>query len=85
MRFLDDAPAWGYRPLAYDRSVFEPLLDANEDDRFQLFLLGNGELDIPKSLANVVVIKSGLDYSDYYALMQSMDIVIPAFSDDSCT
>ena len=84
-RIIGDARAWGYRPLSYDRNIFEPLPDDEGGlERFKLFLLGYGELQIPKSLEHVVEIKTGLDYSEFYQLMQNMDIVIPAFSGDAC-
>ena len=35
-------------------------------------------------MEHVVEIKTGLDYSEFYQLMQNMDIVIPTFSGDAC-
>ncbi|EJC97990.1 uncharacterized protein FOMMEDRAFT_162331 [Fomitiporia mediterranea MF3/22] len=73
-----DSQTWGYRPLGYDRDVYEPLFDS-PNEPFELHLLGDGQLDIPKALSNIVFIHNGLDYVDFYALMQSMDVVVPAF------
>lgn len=83
MTHVDDAPAWGYRPLSYDREIFEPILD-QEAEPFKLYLIGEGQLDIPKSLSHVVVVQKDLDYTEFYAFMQSMDVVIPAFVNFDC-
>ena len=67
------------------REVYERVLPADSDrEPFELHLIGEGHLDIPKELANVVFIHNGLSYVDFYALMQSMDIVIPAFVNKDC-
>ena len=83
MNVLGDATAWGYRPLSYDRDIFEPLVDA-EAEPFKLYLIGEGEIEIPKSISKVVVIQRDLNYTDFYAFMQSMDVVIPAFVNREC-
>lgn len=81
--FLDNSEAWGYRPLGYDRDVYEPLPNSGYEP-FQLHLIGDGHLDIPKALSNVIYIHNGLNYTDFYAFMQSMDVVIPAFVNMDC-
>lgn len=83
LREIDDAPAWGYRPLARDRDVFEPIL-GEQAEPFKLYLIGEGRLDIPKSLEHVVVVQKDLNYTEFYAFMQSMDVVIPAFVNFQC-
>lgn len=80
---LENAEAWGYQAPAGQEEPFEPIHD-EESHAFTLHLIGEGQLDIPRELSNVVVIHRGLSYLDYYALMQSMDIVVPAFVNLDC-
>jgi len=42
-------------------------------------------MDIPPELENVVILHNGLDYMEYYALMNGMDVCVPAFARDSDT
>ncbi|KAJ7761987.1 hypothetical protein DFH07DRAFT_814798 [Mycena maculata] len=74
-----DPQVWGYLPLtAEDESyIVDPTL---ADPPFRLFLIGSGYLEIPSELRNLVLIRDGLNYSDFYTLMRTMDICVPAFS-----
>lgn len=78
-----DPKHWGYRSLARDRVIYEPL-EENSDETFELHLIGEGEIDIPQALSRAVFIHRGLNYTDFYALMQTMDVVIPAFVNVDC-
>lgn len=80
---IGNPEAWGYKSLARDRNVYEPL-DASPDETFELHLIGEGQLEIPRALSKAVFIHRGLNYTDFYALMQQMDIVIPAFVNVDC-
>lgn len=73
-----DPGAWGYLPLGQDRNEYVPIPHANEEP-FTLHLVGHGQLEIPKELTQVVKFHVDLDYSEFYSVMQSMDIVVPAF------
>ena len=80
---VGDPKHWGYRSLSRDRVIYEPL-EENSDETFELHLIGEGEIDIPLALSRAVFIHRGLNYTDFYALMQSMDVVIPAFVNVDC-
>jgi len=73
-----DPGAWGYLPLGPGRGEYIQNPQASEEP-FTLHLVGHGELDVPKELSQVVNFHLDLDYADFYAVMQSMDIVVPAF------
>ncbi|KAJ7170873.1 hypothetical protein C8R43DRAFT_875713 [Mycena crocata] len=74
-----DPKVWGYLPLADEESSY--VVDTSlTDPPFRLFLIGSGYLEIPHALQNMVLIRDGLSYPDFYTLMSSMDICIPAFS-----
>jgi len=76
----EDPGAWGYLPLTKPDSVYEVDETASLQP-FQLHLIGNaGDPAIPRALSNVVRIHSDLDYDDFYSLIQSMDLVLPAFA-----
>ena len=81
--YLGDPETWGYLPLGQGREVYEPMTDSDREP-FELHLIGEGNLDIPRELINIVFIHNGLSYIDFYALMQSMDVVIPAFVNKDC-
>lgn len=74
---------WGYSPLRGGSEVYE-VHHNSALEPFKLHLVGDGLLDIPEALENVVVIHRGLSYFDFYALMQSMDVVVPAFVNRDC-
>ncbi|KAF7351772.1 putative eukaryotic translation initiation factor 5 [Mycena sanguinolenta] len=80
----EDPQAWGYLPLdptnATAAYVADPTLtELDEEPPFRLWLVGSGpQPEIPHELANIVQIHSRLAYSDFYALISSMDIVVPA-------
>jgi len=42
-------------------------------------------MDIPPELKNIVILHSGLGYTEFYTLMSGMDVCIPAFPRDSDT
>ncbi|KAJ7650072.1 hypothetical protein FB45DRAFT_731699 [Roridomyces roridus] len=74
-----DPKAWGYLPLEAEDASYT--VDTTlPDPEFRLYLIGSGYLEIPHELKNMVFIRDGLNYSDFYELMGSMDICIPAFS-----
>ncbi|KAJ7126792.1 hypothetical protein C8R44DRAFT_617561 [Mycena epipterygia] len=74
-----NATVWGYLPLAAEDAPYiaDPAL---ADPPFRLFLVGSGYLKIPHELENIVIIRDGLNYTEFYALMSEMDICVPAFS-----
>jgi len=78
---LRDPKVWGYLPLAEEDPDASYAVDTTlADPPFRLFLVGSGYLEIPHELKNMVLIRAGLNYSDFYALMSDMDICVPAFS-----
>jgi len=77
---------WGYSRLQVgEDSKFIPLSNTtlNHSAPFQVHLVGNGWMDIPPELSNIVIIHSGLAYTEYYALLGGMDVCLPAFPRDS--
>ena len=42
-------------------------------------LLGQGNREIPQRLVHVIQIHSNLPYPEFYSLLHSMDLLIPAF------
>ncbi|KLO11988.1 hypothetical protein SCHPADRAFT_921523 [Schizopora paradoxa] len=77
-----DPGAWGYLPLGQGREEYTPLPQTDEEnyeEPFTLHLAGNGNLDVPRELKQVLRFHVNLDYPEFYAVMQSMDVVIPAF------
>jgi hypothetical protein len=44
-----------------------------------LHLAGSGKLDVPVALKNIIVFHTDLNYFQFYDLMSTMDICIPAF------
>ena len=83
---IADPEAWGYQPLSSTQPSFLPIKHLTEDDPepFTLTLIGQGELKIPTELEHVVVIRHGLPYWDFYRVMMSMSIVVPAFGNPDC-
>ncbi|KDR85772.1 hypothetical protein GALMADRAFT_386332 [Galerina marginata CBS 339.88] len=45
-----------------------------EHPPFRLHLVGNGNIDIPDELKNLIVFHTGLNYTEYYHLMGGMDV-----------
>ncbi|KAF7345367.1 putative eukaryotic translation initiation factor 5 [Mycena venus] len=74
-----DLRAWGYLPLAGENATY--VVDATlADPPFRLFLIGSGKpIEVPHELENIVSTHSRLNYDEFYALMSSMDICLPAF------
>ncbi|KAG8901674.1 hypothetical protein FRC00_005545, partial [Tulasnella sp. 408] len=70
---------WGYLPPNPGTNEFLP---DPSDEPFQLHLVGGqGWIDdFPSELRHVVKFHRDLDYYQYYELMQSMDVVLPAFA-----
>ncbi|KAJ7849783.1 hypothetical protein B0H13DRAFT_1644880 [Mycena leptocephala] len=77
-----DPKVWGYLPLGAEDGASYVADTTLADPPFRLFLVGSGQLDIPHELKNMVLIRVGLDYPEFYALMRQMDICVPAFSAD---
>ncbi|KAM5540566.1 hypothetical protein V8D89_005597 [Ganoderma adspersum] len=75
----EDAAAWGYLPLN-GRASFEPDFDSSRIPPFQLLLVGAGGIEIPAELAFVATVHHDLAYKDFYTLVASADIVVPAFA-----
>jgi len=84
IRSSEDPEAWGYLPLVSPDSIYEP----NETSLippFHLHLIGNaGDPQVPPVLANVILVHSDLDYEDFFALIGSMDLVVPGWSTLEC-
>lgn len=52
---------------------------------FKLHLVGDGNMDIPPELENIMILHNGLDYTEFYAFMSGMDVCVPSFARDSDT
>ncbi|KAJ7031326.1 hypothetical protein C8F04DRAFT_960524 [Mycena alexandri] len=74
-----DPTVWGYLPLGTEDDASYVVDTTLPDPPFRLFLVGSGWLEIPRELENMVLIRAGLSYPDFYALMSSMDICVTAF------
>ncbi|KAF7312498.1 hypothetical protein MIND_00263500 [Mycena indigotica] len=70
---------WGYLSRQ-TQDVAYRVDESLPDPPFRLFLIGSGYIEIPPELENLVVVRDGLSYPEFYALMSQMDICIPAFS-----
>jgi len=80
----EDPGAWGYLPLTKPDSVYE-VDETAALQPFQLHLIGNaGDPEIPTALSNVVRVHRDLPYDDFYSVIQSMDLVLPAFATLEC-
>ncbi|KAJ7261789.1 hypothetical protein B0H12DRAFT_1013278 [Mycena haematopus] len=77
-----DPTVWGYLPLGTEDDASYVVDTTLSDPPFRLFLIGSGWLDIPPELKNIVLVRDGLSYPDFYKLMSEMDICVPAFSAD---
>ncbi|RPD62106.1 hypothetical protein L226DRAFT_463709 [Lentinus tigrinus ALCF2SS1-7] len=76
----EDPDAWGYHPLDGRRS-FVPNHGGSAPP-FELLLVGTGSVTIPDELAYIVSIHHDLTYKEFYALVASCDVVVPAFADN---
>ncbi|KAI1788969.1 hypothetical protein LXA43DRAFT_974565 [Ganoderma leucocontextum] len=74
----EDAAAWGYHPFN-GRASFEPNFESSIPP-FQLLLVGAGGIEIPAELAFVATVHHDLAYKDFYKLVASADVVVPAFA-----
>jgi hypothetical protein len=74
----EDPKMWGYLPLNGQSKYIQD--NSLSDHPFRLHLAGTGNLDIPPELEEVIVLHTGLNYSDFYNLMGGMDICLPAFA-----
>lgn len=74
---------WGWKTASTVEAPFE--FDASVEDPFKLILLGRLEQKdlIPERLRNVVEVKAGLDYVNYYKTMHQAGLVLPAFKGDA--
>jgi len=77
-----DPKVWGYLPLGAEEDASYAVDTSLSDPPFRLFLVGSGWLEIPHELKDMVFIRGGLTYPDFYQLMSEMDICVPAFSGD---
>ncbi|KAJ6513047.1 hypothetical protein C8R45DRAFT_812313 [Mycena sanguinolenta] len=75
-----DPTVWGYLPLGTEEDASYVVDTTLPDPPFRLFLIGSGWLEIPQELKNMVLVRDGLSYPDFYQLMSQMDICVPAFS-----
>ncbi|KAJ7210240.1 hypothetical protein C8J57DRAFT_1098272 [Mycena rebaudengoi] len=76
----ENPKVWGYLPLDVGENATYVPDTALSQPPFRLFLIGSGTpIEIPQELENIVLIRSRLPYSDFYALMGDMDISLPAF------
>ena len=73
---------WGYLPPSSQTSPFVPL--PKSKDHFVLHLAGNGNPDFisARLVDHVVKVHKGLSYLDFFSLMGSMDVVLPAFTEE---
>ncbi|KAJ7067131.1 hypothetical protein C8F01DRAFT_980679 [Mycena amicta] len=77
-----DPKLWGYLPLRENNVAY--VVDTSlPDPPFRLFLIGSGYIEIPPELENLVVVRNGLNYPDFYNLMRQMDIALTAFSEEN--
>ncbi|KAG8901341.1 hypothetical protein FRC00_007754 [Tulasnella sp. 408] len=75
----EDSRGWGYRWNTEEtKYVADP---AAPHPPFVLHLVGGGKIIIPKELQDVVVKDTDLDTVPFYELIQSVDVVVPAFSE----
>ncbi|WVF68092.1 hypothetical protein IAT40_002855 [Kwoniella sp. CBS 6097] len=78
---IADPAVWGYKSLVAN-ATYEPSDDASRPP-VTLHFIGNlaptSKLEIPDSMRDMVHIHSGLAYTDFYRLLGSMDLVLPAF------
>ncbi|OCF41271.1 hypothetical protein I317_04929 [Kwoniella heveanensis CBS 569] len=79
-----DPALWGYEPLLTSvvNATYQPAKDGTRPP-VSLHFIGNlaptSKLEIPDSMRDMVHIHSGLVYTDFYRLLGSMDLVLPAF------
>nr|XP_018259482.1 uncharacterized protein I303_08411 [Kwoniella dejecticola CBS 10117]OBR81640.1 hypothetical protein I303_08411 [Kwoniella dejecticola CBS 10117] len=78
-----DPASWGYLPLSSEPN--STYMSANDKStppvtlHFIGSLLPTVHLDVPAPLTNMVFIHSDLYYLDFYRLLGSMDLILPAF------
>ncbi|KAJ7312333.1 hypothetical protein DFH08DRAFT_897285 [Mycena albidolilacea] len=77
----EDPKVWGYLPLDGENATY--VVDTAlrvAGSPFRLFFVGSGTaIQIPQELENIVLIRSRLNYVDFYAFMSTMDISLPVF------
>ncbi|KAL7415150.1 hypothetical protein BDY24DRAFT_383883 [Mrakia frigida] len=74
-----DPEAWGYLPSADPSASFIPA----SSDNFVLHLVGHAKPDFeipPRLQQHVVKLYYSLSYPDFFSMMGSMDLVLPAFT-----
>ena len=75
---VDDSQTWGYRSA--DDGSPSLVEDTSLSNPFKLHLVGHGWLDVPEELKNVVVFHNDLGYREFYDVMASMDLCLPALN-----
>ncbi|KAH9475867.1 hypothetical protein JR316_0011427 [Psilocybe cubensis] len=79
----ENAEFWGYKPLEEGTNgSYVPLEPSFGMEPFLIHLAGGTvrNLVVPQALLNVVKVHQSLPYPEYFALMNSMDLVLPAFA-----
>ena len=79
----EDPAAWGYLHPLNGHKAFIPD-HRSSTAPFELALVGAGTVEIPEELAYMVTVYHDLDYDQFYRLIATMDLVVPAFSDFGC-
>lgn len=74
---LVEPESWGYLPRGDNPSFVEDT--SLNVPPFKLHLVGSGYINVPTEIKNIIVFHTGLNYSDFYSLMSTMDACVPAF------
>ncbi|UZJ55698.1 hypothetical protein CBS101457_005018 [Exobasidium rhododendri] len=75
----------GRRDYLHTFSSLQLLADeAKRDGKIAplLYLLGQGSLKIPASLVDLIFVKAGLQYPDYYSTLRGATALLPSFAND---
>jgi len=51
-------------------------LDHSPHFKLHLVPVGDGNMDIPPELENIMILHNGLDYTEFYAFMSGMDVCV---------
>ncbi|GAA95839.1 uncharacterized protein L969DRAFT_95338 [Mixia osmundae IAM 14324] len=73
----EDASLWGYR---YDASTEMYEEDTSIAQPFKIHLIGSGRLAVPMNISKIAIVQSGLDYISFYRLINSAQLLMPAFN-----
>ncbi|WWC67964.1 uncharacterized protein I206_101883 [Kwoniella pini CBS 10737] len=78
-----DPGFWGYLPLSSEPNATYIPANDHQKPPVTLHFIGSinpkVQLEIPESMRDMVNIHADLSYSDFYRLLGSMDLVLPAF------